>query len=113
MHRGLARKARGGKQADTEGGGREGEDPKGSLHPHGPAEQDQRLVGAQGASAERVRHNDPGDRGGVYEDPGVVTDAAPRSQAGDGQPDEQEAELELDGKWVPQVKTKTTVTCKT
>ena len=61
MHRGPARKARRGKQTDTEGGGREGQDPEGSLHPHGPAEQDQRVVGAEGASAERVRQNDPGD----------------------------------------------------
>ena len=60
MHRGPARKARGGKQADTE---EEEEKAKirRSLHPHGPAEQDQRVVGTQSASAKRVRQNDPGD----------------------------------------------------
>ena len=69
MHRGPAGEARGGEQADPQGGGGEGEDPEGSLHPHRPAEQDQRVVSAQGAGAERVRQNDPGDGGSVHEDP--------------------------------------------
>ena len=97
MYRGHAGEARGGEQADPQGGGGEGEDPEGSLHPHGPAEQDQRVVDAQGAGAERVRQNDPGDGGGVHEDPGVVTDTAPRAQARNSQSHKEQGELEVDG----------------
>jgi len=61
VYRGTSRKARGSEQTDTEGRGGEGEDSEGSLHPHGPAEQDQRVVGTQSASAKRVRQNNPGD----------------------------------------------------
>ena len=57
-----------------------------TVYPHGPPQQDQRGARPQGQRPQRVRHHDPGDRGRVHEDLGVVADAADSAQARGHQP---------------------------
>lgn len=55
--------------------------------------QDQRKSCPESAGAQRVRQDDPGDGGGVHEDPGELADAAARAQEGDRQPHQEEANV--------------------